>query len=145
MRGIKFRAWDNKKKKWLMGYEYPNLGGFSLTGECLLFEEWSKEIDKFLFSRDGYKYDDLKIMQFIGLLDKNDKEIYEGDILKYHSRREPDVTHHLRVVEWEQKRGRWVNRKVPSGGISGFTCGVGRAHRKFEIIGNIYENKELLK
>ncbi len=32
-RQIKFRAWDNKDKKWLLGYEYPNLGGFSMFGE----------------------------------------------------------------------------------------------------------------
>mgnify|MGYP001584566705 CR=1 FL=1 len=30
-REIKFRAWDNKKKEWLFGYELPNLGGFSLV------------------------------------------------------------------------------------------------------------------
>ena len=30
---LKFRAYDKKAKKWLLGYEYPNLGGFSLFGE----------------------------------------------------------------------------------------------------------------
>ena len=32
MRQFKFRAYDKVNKKWLLGYEYPNLGGFSLVG-----------------------------------------------------------------------------------------------------------------
>ena len=40
MREIKFRAWDKRNKEWLLGYEYSSLGGFSLTGECVLFGEF---------------------------------------------------------------------------------------------------------
>ena len=133
-REIKFRAWDNKKKKWLLGYNYKELGGFSLTGELVLLGEWSAVIDRFLppFCKDGYKFDDLKIMQYTGLKDKNGKEIYEGDIVYCHN------TKNTYVVE----------RKVFEG-YEGALC-VGyefeTAHQEnLEVIGNIYENPELLK
>ena len=141
MREIKFRAWDNKKKKWLLGYNYKELGGFSLTGELVLLGEWSAVIDRFLFCRDGYKFDDLKIMQFTGLKDKNGKEIYEGDL----------------VISPGAKQAMWVEYQAPSfvmrcktegGSKSKSWCEFALApteNQVQEIIGNIYENKELLE
>jgi hypothetical protein len=81
MRNIIFRAWDDLNKKWLMGYEYPSLGGFSFTGESVLFGEWGSCFDLFLFDREGRKPEHLIIEQHISLNDRNSKPIYEGDIL----------------------------------------------------------------
>ena len=126
-RPIKFRAWDDAKKEWLCGYEMPNLGGFSLFGETVMLGEWSRILDEYIFERNGHKQDDLKVMQFTGLTDKNGKEIYEGDIVRYRDG--------IYKVDWFEN-GFYLFRDVRA---------------KFdiwwvdtEVVGNIYENPELL-
>ena len=61
------------------------------------------------------------LMQYTGLKDKNGKEIYEGDIVQF--------LIHRKLVEWSQEEAR-------------FTC-PGAVNG--EVIGNIYENPELLE
>lgn len=131
MREIKFRAWDDGKKEWLLGYEMPNLGGFSLFGEMMLFEEWARVLNEYLLGIPN-KFKDLKVMQYTGLKDKNGKEIYEGDI--------------VRSEVWA---GEAYSVSFNRGG---FCFGNGDKNylhdakylESFEVIGNIYENPELL-
>ena len=83
-RELKFRAWDNKAKEWLMGYELPNLGGFSLFGECMLMEEWSKILSRFMMSPNkDREFSDLIVEQFSGIMSHRDQEIYEGDVISW--------------------------------------------------------------
>jgi hypothetical protein len=95
-----------------------------ISGDDLAFEEYAP-LTKLLSHKE--------IMQFTGLFDKNGLEIYEGDVIKSFLGR-------VAVVEWE-KEGRFL----------GFTVGSERKiiyinrEPKVEIIGNIYENPELLE
>ena len=72
------------------------------------------------------------IMQYTGLLDKNDKEIFDGDVLKIYY--EGNQRSYLKKVKWLNDRinkGRWdaLDNCV-------FTS--------CEVVGNIYENFELI-
>lgn len=73
-------------------------------------------------------------MQFTGLLDKNGQEIYEGDIL--------EVEENKGEVSYSVPGGRWFLR--PKGGGRGFSF-VDLALHEWEVIGNIYENPDLLQ
>lgn len=126
-RDIKFRAWDDYSKEWLLGYEYPNLGGFSMYGECMLFEEWSNILNRFVLQQNDRKPEHLKLMQYTGLKDKNGKDIYEGDLVNC-NRYENEENYIVEIKDI---------RYLPSE-LSGSNLNWK------EVIGNVYQNNELL-
>ena len=79
---------------------------------------------------------DCLLMQFTGLSDMNGKEIYEGDIvIPTDNNCEPYFTHSQVIVEWSDE-------------ICGFKLGhvsnTMSIYYKYEVIGNIFENPEML-
>lgn len=115
MREIKFRIWNKKKNEWHLR-DINLLGETIVLGEILLSEkdEPMKLIDM----------NDLIVMQFTGLKDKNGKEIYEGDIYQTFI----EGNRPIFIVEF-------IN-----GGFS-----VAGLLEDIEVIGNIYENPDLLE
>lgn len=119
MRDIKFRAWDVIKKE--MVYNV----GISLKGNPI---------------KEGYQWYNpestslsLDIMQYINLKDKNGKEIYEGDILNLMDNRYEII--------FEQGDYQTGFKKKSGNSLTD----IGKEFcNKFEIIGHIYENPELL-
>lgn len=96
-------------------------------------EDWEDLLDEFNLSdnNDGWIHGDGIICQFTGLKDKNGKEIYEEDILR-------------------TQRGDWgvVKYKAPYFGLTVSETQISLYNKEWiedcEIIGNIYQNPELL-
>jgi len=126
MREIKFRAWD-KNIETMVDPAFLQLDGNGLTAG--FYENCDPE--ESAWETDPEILKNIILMQYTGLHDKNGKEIYEGDIIA------GEV--HTWQVKWDDEdAGFYLS------GIDGkFADWIGYAHQ-FEVIGNIYESKELL-
>lgn len=129
MRVPKFRAWVKLEKIMLP------------VGEIDFDYEFA-----YLEKKNGYRcerdFDEIELMQFTGLKDKNGKEIFEGDVVKY-----------------EVGRNTYTEEVTYDKNFAGFGVKDAKANVVFtfweiaedislislEVVGNIYENHELLE
>jgi uncharacterized phage protein (TIGR01671 family) len=126
MRELKFRAWDKKEGLWR---------------EDLSFNLRTNKIEWNNFDEPAPSNDDIELMQYTGLKDKNGKEIYEGDILKMRYNDEEPLV--VVTFEWATFSGTWIDtlkEKFPT-----HTLLNDRTLEKSEVIGNKFENPELMK
>ena len=82
----------------------------------------------------------MAIMQFTGLKDKNGKEVYEGDIVSYYQPFAKRTDTH--IVKWDD---RWACFGLFENGNEWCKENDWMKIKDIEVIGNIYENPELLK
>ena len=136
MREIKFRAWDKKNKFMDDGPFWVGEDGCVYDQASITYNTPNQEIEL---------NEHLVLMQFTGLKDKNDKEIYEGDIV-----RTPDIADNLWEIYWHIN-GFCLGRKRKDKSVldwptdeNGYVC-YGRSWVDIEVLGNIYENPELLE
>lgn len=82
--------------------------------------------------------DEIELMQSTGLKDKNGKEIFEGDVVDYKGREA--------VIKWHGSYASFIYRFVDElNKRSAEWYPLYLAYLKCEVIGNIYENPELLE
>ena len=133
-REIKFRAWDKVEKAFVVPLDFciTGMGQLLLTksNELISFGEFKEIAD------DRYL-----VMQYTGLKDKSGREIYEGDIIKFiykYRILNAEVYFCEILYEWRLKKQFLIGEKI----TMPFSLLI---ESDFEIIGNIYENPELLK
>lgn len=136
---IKFRVWDKTSDSMLYQDDFERVELDTKNKMVTLIAE--EESDKSHYVLDYEDGIEAEIMQYISLKDKNRKEIYEGDILsiKIYSG-DKVIVEGKTVVEFKD-------------GCFGVIWGHDKAFlslnsffkAKFEVIGNIYENPELLR
>lgn len=118
-RDIKFRAWIKNNKRMEMCIEVNPF----YIGDC----------DRF-----HWKHEEVELMQYTGLKDKNGNEIYEGDILEFVATKTKWIvsySHGAFVISYQNSN---INIL--------YDCSIKDGMLKhMEIIGNIYKNPELLE
>lgn len=114
-REIKFRAWDKKQKRWT---------NYSITDDLLRF--YDKHLGCWKTDKENNRF---ILVQYTGIKDKNNKDIYEGDIVK--------TCYGTCKVEYKLDSYHIVSLNDNFSNLLGW--------QETEIIGNIYENEELLK
>ena len=133
-REIKLRAWQKDKKVMMDVKEYD-------------FE--NKEIWAENITGAWYKDCKLEIMQYTGLKDKNGKEIYEGDIVSSYVQTGKESSRSIIVWEDEELYSGWnikVIKDFYPPNKEGCIIPISRNDvMDYEVIGNIYENSELLE
>lgn len=149
MKLIKFRAWDKIKKVMLYDVQDTYDDYHADNFYQILNERIPDEIG--CWDEDSeHRYE---VMQFTGLYDKNGKEIYEGDILRgfTYPYLSDDHYNYLAEVVWFDNCAAFgiVTHKAKDSKVSGISDGntdymVFWNPDDWEVIGNIYENPELL-
>ena len=125
-REIKFRAWDKKNKEWVKHFEISKDG-------LVVVYELNANIIK---SRSR---NDFTLMQYTGLKDKNGKEIYEGDIVEclFYNNLNIPIEKVLSVIFKNGSFGVFDGKDFKVFGSD--------STKSIEVIGNVYENPELIK
>ena len=125
MREIKFRAWIKEVDE-IREVEYINFWKKMISFPNKFCKEYYLNAD----------FDEIELMQYTGLKDKNNKEIYEGDIVKLRA------NHGIGVVKYYDEWGAFVIEYIKPRPLA--VLGMNYYKENIEILGNIYENSELL-
>lgn len=131
-REIKFRIYDTDEKQ--MFYQ-EDIDYIDINNEIAYINQDGGGYDYLI----DFVYGDGKLMQYTGLKDKNGKEIYEGDILERHGYWPIRIEYDkgcLMVRDLDEVRYNNLILNVP---ICNF-----ESINDWKVIGNIYENPELL-
>jgi uncharacterized phage protein (TIGR01671 family) len=119
-RRLKFRAWDKEKKEMIHWYPDADIIKDAIPNDC--GDEWTEQCE---------------VMQYTGINDKNGKEIYEGDLIKYdkdeYDKIGPGIVEFFAgmfVCSWNDQTDSELGYMIIN---------------NMEVIGNVFGNPELLE
>lgn len=130
MRNIKFRAKMIRAGKWSK-WIYGSLDFTKYTYQEARIVGYDDPVQYW------HKIDKNTIGQYTGLKDKNEKEIYEGDIVRVEKI-------DLAQIIWDEDRTAWGIKPINDFYFDSPFLGD-NITLELEVIGNIYDNPELLK
>lgn len=143
MREIKFRAWDKLQKRMLTVYSLSHpvvvVIDYKTTGDDAIENNYRVNLNDVEPYRD-IASENVEVMQSTGLKDRNGKEIYEGDVVRA-------------VAESQYAEQSGCFQVILSFDLAWALANIDEEHglsptwggwESLEVIGNIYENPELL-
>ena len=144
MRLIKFRVWHKEKKKWMnrVDWRKPWMFNINPKGEAVGIYN-VREFDR--RNPDAIQIvsvtENVEVSFFTEFYDMNGKEIYEGDLLRWHDWQQENIEEpDIYIISWKAPSFIWKcyrnERKLD-------TDEVIRDTNEFEVVDNIYENPEL--
>ena len=145
MRDIKFRCWDTENKEMLEVQELDYEDSYN--GQPMI---------RTTMYSDYFDTEDMILMQYVGLKDKNGKEIYEGDIVTGtdYPFIDEGKQNYIGIIVfyddaasfgYEYQCVRKNKRGISNGINNEFEANENLICENLEVIGNIYDNPELLK
>ena len=126
MREIKFRAWDKEHKRWT---------NYSIADDLPRF--YDKHTGCWKTDKEGKRF---ILSQYTGLKDKNNREIYEGDVIKAIS-----FARWIGVVEYSDENSAFIFDDLDKKYRGDSIVFMSQFDQGFKILGNIYENPGLLE
>lgn len=134
---IKFRAWDRFRKKIVANILTIKIHRDTENPCLIVYTDKKINLYQEIKESDKIYCNEFELLQYTGLKDKNGKEIFEGDIIEktYYSYHQPECSEIFKIIynglgfSFEHIKGRSYHTP--------FT-------EEIEVIGNIYENPELL-
>lgn len=128
----KFRAWDTTNKEM-----FKDTFSITESGQVVVVEQ-----EDVMCPPDYVFVDNLVIMQSTGLKDKNGKEIFEGDVLEIED--EGEVLGNAKLT-WDNEQAVFMIEAVSVDDIAPFHEILSDESYSYRVVGNVYENPELLE